>query len=509
MSEVGTKVSGERAGGWIYHTSPQTLVAFLCVAQISIWTLVPLLAGRSLPLDVVSDGLAWGHEWQWGYFKHPPLPSWEVEAFFDAFGDAGTYLLSQITVGLTYLFVFLLGRELMPPRWAAAGTLLTACVYYFSVPTPEFNHNVAQMPLWAAAILAYYNAITARTLRWWLLLGVVSGLALLTKYASGILLIVIFAHLLSAPQRRAMFQSSGPYVAVVVCLLIVIPHVLWLVHNHFSTLTYAQKRAGQTHGIAFRIIAPLRFLLSQLLDISPALLAAAIAGFLGRESLTKIAADAKFRFLATFAFGPALLTAALSLVTGLGLRDMWAAPMWSLTGLAIVYASQNRWPRVNWSRLVACVCAIFILMPLAYILSTSIVPAWRGRPSRTQWPDREMASAFGDAYRNETGQPLRIVAADGWLAGLVAMRDPLRPSVFTDGDMREAPWITPQKLAEDGALVLWRGDGPPPARLKTLKGLKVIGTKDFSWPDSPRVAPLAIGWGIIRPQQRTVGRSVP
>jgi hypothetical protein len=34
----------------------------------------------SLPLDVVSDGLSWGHEWQWGYYKHPPLPSWEVEA---------------------------------------------------------------------------------------------------------------------------------------------------------------------------------------------------------------------------------------------------------------------------------------------------------------------------------------------------------------------------------------------------------------------------------------------
>ena len=188
---------------------PEFWVGALILAQVLIWTLVPFLAGRSLPLDVVSDGLSWGHEWQRGYYKHPPLPSWEVEAFFDAFGDVGPYLLSQISIGVTYAFVFLLGRELMPARWAAAGTLLTACVYYFSIPTPEFNHNVAQMPLWAAATYFYYLAITSRGLRWWLLLGAVCGLAMLTKYASGVLLAIFAIHLFSAPHRRALLKDAG------------------------------------------------------------------------------------------------------------------------------------------------------------------------------------------------------------------------------------------------------------------------------------------------------------
>jgi dolichyl-phosphate-mannose-protein mannosyltransferase len=498
MTEAGSAAKAYRQASWREPLSqPRSLIALLILSQILIWTLVPYLVGRSLPLDVVSDGLAWGHEWQWGYYKHPPLPSWEVEAFFDAFGDVGPYLLSQISIAFTYVFVFLLGRELMPARWAAAGTLLTACVYYFSIPSPEFNHNVAQMPLWAAAVYAYYKAFTTRRSGWWALLGLASGIALLTKYASAILLLVIAVHFLSSPKRRAQLRSPGPYAAVIVCALVIAPHIAWLYHNHFPTISYAAQRAGQTHGMGSRLLAPVRFLLSQLLDISPAILAATIAGFLGRESFRRFVGDETLQFLAIFAIGPALLTALLSLLAGLGLRDMWAAPMWNLVGLLIVYISQPRWTRVSWCRLISCVAAAFVLLPVAYVLATATVPAMQAKPSRTQWPDREMARAFDDAYARQTGRPLRIVAADGWLGGLIAMRSPARPSVFTDANVQEAPWILPDRLSADGALVLWRADKPIPSRLLALNGLKIVGAKSFSWPGIPRAKRLVVGWGIV------------
>ena len=498
-----------RRAPWRVSLQPGQYVGLLILAQIVIWTLVPFFAGRSLPLDVVSDGLAWGHEWQWGYYKHPPLPSWEVEAFFDAFGDIGPYFLSQISVGVTYAFVFLLGRELMPARYAAAGTILTACIYYFSIPTPEFNHNVAQMPLWAAAVYAYYKAITERRALWWLLLGVVGGAALLTKYASGILLLTITIHFFSSGERRAQLRLPGPYIAPIACGLIIAPHIAWLYHNHFPTISYAASRAGEAHGIAYRLFAPLRFLLTQLIDISPALLVAAIAGFLGREIVRRVAPDDNLRFLGLFTVGPALLTALLSLLTGLGLRDMWGAPMWNLAGLLIVYVSRPRWPHAGWSRLAVCIAAAFIVLPLAYVLATSIVPALQGRPSRTEWPDRALAKTFDDAYLGETGKPLRIVAADGWLGGLIAMRDPSRPSVYTDGNMQESPWITPARLAREGALVIWRADRPVPPRLRALPGLKVIGTKTFAWPGIPAAKSLAVGWGIVPAREQRTEKTSP
>jgi 4-amino-4-deoxy-L-arabinose transferase-like glycosyltransferase len=482
--------------------SPQTVLAIFVCAQIVIWTAVPRLLAISLPLDVVSDGLGWGHEWQWGYYKHPPLPSWEVEAFFDLFGDTGPFLLSQLAIGATYVFVFLIGKEMMPARQALAGTLLLTGTYYFSIPTPEFNHNVAQMPVWAAASFAYCKVLKTGRLRWWAALGLAAGIAILTKYASVVLLGAMLAHLLSTRKTAAAFAAGGPYLALAVLFAVISPHLVWLVQNHFPTLGYAEARAGHSAGSLSRITAPFRFLLSQAVAVLPCLVIAAAIGLVRLAPLRHLPplANENFRFLVFLGVGPALIAALVSLATGYGMRDMWGMPMWNLTGLLIVCFMAERFEKASMTSLYACVAALFVLLPFAYALSTSIVPELKGKPSRTEWPDRALARDFSQAWSAATGRPVAIVAGDGWLAGLIAMRLSPRPSVFTDADMRHAPWITPGRLARDGALVVWRAhgtDAPPPGLY--LPGMNVMGVKLFAWPREPKTEPLRIGWGILSP----------
>jgi len=72
--------------------------------------------------------------------------------------------------------------------------------------------------------------------------------------------------------------------------------------------------------------------------------------------------------------------------------------------------------------------------------------------------------------------------------------------VFVDADTHHAPWITPARLAREGALVVWqigRSDSPPPGLC--LPGLRIMGVKTFAWPREPRTKPLRIGWGILAP----------
>jgi len=476
-----------------------TLLHFI-FAQVVIWTVVPWFFAVSLPLDVVSDGLAWGHEWQWGYYKHPPLPSWVVEAFFDALGDIGPFLLSQLAIAATYAFVFLTGRQLMPEREALIGTLLLAGVYYFSIPTPEFNHNVAQMPVWAWASWAYLLAIRTGRLRWWAMLGLAAGVAVLTKYASAVLFLAMLAHMLSTRKTAAAFATPGPYLALAVMLAVASPHLVWLVQNHFPTFGYAEARAGHAAGLAHRLFAPFHFLLSQFVTLLPALIVAAAIGLLRAEPLPP-RDDGNFRFLVFLGLGPALITAVLALLSGFGIRDMWGAPMWNLTGLLIVYAMKPRWPEVSLRALYVWVAVLFVIMPFAYVVSTELAPDWRGgKPSRTQWPDRAMAATFSQAWQDATHTQLKIVASDGWLGGLIAMRTEPRASVFIDGDRRHAPWITPQRLAREGALVVWQthGDESPPATLN-LPGLRIMGVKTFAFPRQKRGKPLEVGWGIVAP----------
>src|SRR6516225_5359439 len=100
----------------------------------------------SPPLDVV-ESYMWGREWVIATYKHPALPSWALEATWLITGAIGwpAYLLSQACVAATFLFVYLLGRELMGPSRAAAGTLLLTGVVFYAWPTTEFNHNVAEL----------------------------------------------------------------------------------------------------------------------------------------------------------------------------------------------------------------------------------------------------------------------------------------------------------------------------------------------------------------------------
>src|SRR5215469_8170769 len=380
----------------------------LIIAQLVVWTVLPWLLARSLPLDVVSDGLAWGHEWQWGYYKHPPLPSWTTELFFDAFGDIGPFLLSQLCIAATYIFVFVLGREIMGAPRAAVGTLLLAGVYYFSIPTPEFNHNVAQMPIWAAACLCYFRAAQSGKMRWWLALGAAAGVGLLTKYSTAVLLLVMLVHFWKTRGAKQALASAGAWLAILVCLLIISMHVFWLFANGFPTLHYAARRAGAASAVRVRFTAPLTFLVAQAVDVAPAFLLAWIAGL--RPAKPAIEDHGKLDFLLWMTLGPPLVTVLASLVTGMGLRDMWGAPMWNLTGLVIVLGAAESWRRVNPKWLGAGAVIMFAIGLAGFVLANVLVPRLEHRPSRLQWPDRDLAQTFGAVWRQQVHAPLRIVA---------------------------------------------------------------------------------------------------
>jgi len=480
---------------------PEGWLALLIVAQLLFWTLLPWLLATSLPLDVVSDGLSWGHEWQWGYYKHPPLPSWTVELFFEAFGDLGPFLLSQVAISATYVLIFLLGREIMPARRAAVGALLLMGVYYFSIPTPEYNHNIAQMPLWAAASLAYCMAWKTGALRWWLVLGVAAGLGLLTKYSTGLLLATMVVHLVVARGSRSALLSVGPYLAIAVCVAIVSPHLVWLYHNGFPTLHYAVARAGTSTGEAGRFLAPMKFFAAQVLDIAPAVLVSAFAGMLVLD-IAQARRDENLRLLVWLMLGPPVLTILLSLATGLGVRDMWGAPMWNLTGLVLVQAASARWQTASLPRLKYSLAGLFFVGLFGYALANAIVPQIESKPSRIEWPARELSRSFAAIWHDRTHRPLGIVAGDSWLAGLVAMNVAQRPSVWIDASFIKSPWLTPAQVRREGALVLWRvqeQQAAPPAPLASLPGVRVMGVTTFVWPRTPGAPPLRIGYGIVPP----------
>src|ERR1700761_2716479 len=78
--------------------------------HVVVWTALPALFFRNLPLDLI-EALLYGREWQLGYDKLPPLPWWMVWATYRTFGpDLFYYLLSALTIAATFAIIWAMAR---------------------------------------------------------------------------------------------------------------------------------------------------------------------------------------------------------------------------------------------------------------------------------------------------------------------------------------------------------------------------------------------------------------
>ena len=56
------------------------------LAYATVWWLIPLLLNPNPPLDML-EAAFWSHNWQWGYYKTPPLQIWLQGSFTFLFGS--------------------------------------------------------------------------------------------------------------------------------------------------------------------------------------------------------------------------------------------------------------------------------------------------------------------------------------------------------------------------------------------------------------------------------------
>jgi 4-amino-4-deoxy-L-arabinose transferase-like glycosyltransferase len=127
------------------------------------------------------------------FLIHPPLFYYLVSISFALLGpglEAGRLVSTLMSIGnLAFVFHFLRGAR--GNRWAAAGTLLVAVNPAFLY----YGHSIYMemtVALWiTAALWAFSRAGTGQSFRWERWTGVFLGLACVTKYYAGILVVVM------------------------------------------------------------------------------------------------------------------------------------------------------------------------------------------------------------------------------------------------------------------------------------------------------------------------------
>lgn len=475
-------------------------VLLILMSYFSLWIIIPSILSSSFPLDV-PEGIYWGKEFQLGYYKHPPLSSWVLYSFYSIFGSFGPYILSQICIGLTAFFVYLLGKNIVSKEKAFYSGILVLAIFYYTWPSIEFNHNVAQMPIWAGLIYIFYLALKKNTWSFWLIFGVLTGIGMLTKYSVAILVfaMVLFSVLTS---YRRLWLSAKPWVAVFVALTVFSPHILWLYQHDWLPFTYIQSRSHE-HGGGSNHLAAFKYLLSQVVNFLP-LIIILICNKSIYLKLKNIQKDDRI-FLFFMGGFPGLSLFLLGLTTGINILDMWASPMWSLIALILIAMIPDQIFEQHKKGIVKGL--VLWLMIISVLMATYIQYGGilRDKPSRMDWPQQVISLNTEQEWTRLSQCQLDNIGGDNWLAILTATKMKKMPSVMMETSASYSPWMNLKRLEEKGSFMLWQKDKKPILPyfddLQKNKDIEVYqGQWEIRWEKVPNKKPLVIEWYAFIPK---------
>jgi 4-amino-4-deoxy-L-arabinose transferase-like glycosyltransferase len=372
-------------------------------------------------------------------------------------------------------------------------------VGYYSWWTPEFNHNIAQIPFWAAISFVLWRAVERRSIVWWTLFGVVAASGLYAKLEVSLLLVTAAAWLLHDTDGRRSLLGPGPWIGLVLFLILAAPLAFWLFANDFQPFKYAAERASQ-RGVGVHV-----FLSSVLLTLAGLVAMLVVSGLIAPRrgdvsSVThEVVGEREQRFLLVMTGGPLVLAITAALAARTGLRPAWGSCMFSLVGLLAVALTSDRFNSRVMRRVFNFAALLLIVAPIVYATNMAWGYHIFSKPRLVNWPQAEIANRMGELWRRETGRPLRIVAGGRWVAGVVGVSSADKPSIFTDGELALSPWITPWRISNEGMLIVWQKTEHFPRSLKPYLALPSRGQEHFRLP-GPSSAEIVLNYIIVPPK---------
>jgi len=471
-------------------------LAVFCLAQLLIWIIMPLMFTRSMHAST-SELVMWGRDFYITNYKHPALVSWVMDGAFGLFGVHlwVLYLVGQIFVISTYVFVYLLGRALLDETRAIIAPMLLAALVYFGDYSTKFNHNLVQLPFWAGFAFFLWQASETAKLRWWLLASAMAALGLYGKFSSAMPIAFGCAWIVADPKTRAQLRSWQPYAGLALFVAMMLPLVYDLWRTHFLTFTWISVEADDK-GVSWR-----SFYRHQGAYLLRILIVAALAGARGfrraaPETSPAKADRRKLIYLLLAGAGPLLLT--LLMAPFLSMRPSWTVPMFSFMGLVLL----GLWPRAVPRRVTlwATLVPVAVMLYMAVDDARDFIAESKGDlPGQYYYPEAEIAETFTKIWHEAVQQPLKIVGGNHYTAALVGVRSEDRPSMFSDLNPIESPAITPDRIAREGMLIVWQ-DGykwTPPA--EWLAG-REVKQQEIPWSDAPGAQPIVIHYVIVPPK---------
>jgi 4-amino-4-deoxy-L-arabinose transferase-like glycosyltransferase len=342
----------------------------------------------------------------WGYVAYPPVTPFIARMALELFGPtlAGVRFFAALSQGAALVLTGLMARRLGGRRAAQIVAALAVAVAPVSLAAGALFHYVSFDYLWWVAV-AYLiiRLLKSEDPRWWLAVGAVVGLGMMTKYTMVFLVAGVIAGVLVTPARRYL-RSPWLWCGVALSLTIFLPNLIWQVQHGFISLDFL----SHIHARDVRIGRTQNFLIDQLLvAANPFTVLLWVAGLF----YFLVAPDGKrYRLIGWMFVVPFIL---FLIAKGRGYYMAPAYPMLLAAG-AVLEERAVASLAAGWARLlrgITCsalavggVIAIALVLPIAPVNS----PWWKA------------ANRVNDGFREEIGWPELVETVAGIHASLSA-----------------------------------------------------------------------------------------
>jgi Dolichyl-phosphate-mannose-protein mannosyltransferase len=370
--------------------------------------------------------------------------------------DWAFYLFAIIVATVALWIAWRLAGRYLTPEKRVLGLALLTLLPFYNFHALKFNASSVLTPLWAATTWWFLVSFETRRTGWAALAGISAGAAMLGKYWSIFLLAGLGLAALTDPRRAAYFRSPAPWVTIAAGAAVLAPHLIFVATHGFTTVgfaftSHATTLANAAEGSLYFIASVLGYIAAPIVlgSLATAPSVAAI-----KDSLWPAVPQ---RRIVLVAFAAPLILAALTAIAARAQLD----PLWSMSAMTLLPVVLFSSPLVSVKRAAAVgVLALAVVFPLVMVAASPVIAVVIHRQGVPNYAShyRLIAQAMEQAWRAQTGKPLRIVGGNRPLVDGSNFYFTGQPATFVLTEPARTPWVDRTRIEREGIAIVCPAD---------------------------------------------------
>lgn len=189
----------------------------------------------------------WSRRLDWGYYDQGPLIAWWIRGSCLLFGDTPLGVRFGIVAAalLSQILLYLLARDLFNARVAFLALIPATITPLALAGGFVATYDSLATLFWTAAMYFAARALFFHSRPAWYGLGAAFGLGLLSKHTMLFFAPCLLLLLLTLPEQRAWLRRKEPYLAALVALLLLAPHLGWQANHDWMTFRHLFLLTGK------------------------------------------------------------------------------------------------------------------------------------------------------------------------------------------------------------------------------------------------------------------------